>query len=470
VLAYVAGNQLRPGAGLAHGTVVETGPSGSVATSWVAMTRRSAGTARVDLPAGWAVEGTSGGCTSGWIGAPGFGPCQDGAADPGTPSVGAGAAGPEVRLPLASGEFGVFNASGPAPLTGRLEVTAASAADGQAQGTVKNGLPFALDDAVVFVEGRRAMIGHLSPGEQKDWSVAGDRIVDPSMSEPWSSNPGAWRPNWLVNLSLWQSAQDDIGQDGDPTGTAMAVGWTRDWQPVVNVDGRERRAPGRTAVVGRATVTPSGRRLTDLTVAADTVRGPSLNPFRGKFIGNSTGEATVVKVTLPAGAAAAGTAGGRADAAKVRGSQLALRTSLRLSDVAVWQDGAWRHLEIPFNPNDVNAIIRFKRGIAVGGGVVVQPAAPPVTTTTAPAVPPPLGQFPATTSPPLVPAVPPVAVPVPAVAAPGFAPVPAGNATVDIPLPDGLGADGVVFVRLVADQSMGASAGDAVLSLVEVVK
>ena len=53
-------------------------------------------------------------------------------------------------------------------------------------------------------------------------------------------------------------------------------------------------------------------------------------------------------------------------------------------------------------------------------------------------------------------------------------PVPGGvvgaaNATVDIPLPGGIGADGVVFLRLVADASMGI-AGDAVLSLVEVAK
>ena len=44
------------------------------------------------------------------------------------------------------------------------------------------------------------------------------------------------------------------------------------------------------------------------------------------------------------------------------------------------------------------------------------------------------------------------------------------GATVDIVLPDGIGADGVLFLRLVADASLGGIAGDAVLSLVEVVK
>jgi hypothetical protein len=93
--------------------------------------------------------------------------------------------------------------------------------------------------------------------------------------------------------------------------------------------------------------------------------------------------------------------------------------------------------------------------------------APPVavTTTTAPFAP---GQVPPMTIP--VPVPPKMTLDVPAMAVP----VPGGvvggaNGTVDIPLPDGIGADGVVFLRLVADASMGI-AGDAVLSLVEVGK
>src|SRR5205085_2159682 len=158
-----------------------------------------------------------------------------------------------------------------------------------------------------------------------------------------------------------------------------------------------------------------------------------------------------------------------------------VRTSLPLSDVAVWDNGAWRHLGGAIAGNNLQAVLRFKRGIAVGGpGVVIQPPAAPVTTT-APPLPPGLstettlpvapdvgfsGSVPTTffTAPPppgaAVPA--PVVAPVPIIGGPG-------NATVDIPLPDGIGADGVVFLRLVADASMGI-AGDSVLSLVEVVK
>ena len=350
MLAYGAGNQLRPGAGLAHGTVLETRASGPVATSWVALTRRNAGTAKVALPSGWAIKGSVSNNGNG------FGPA--------TPLLTVGDSGPEAQLPLASGEFGVFKAAGPAPVTGRLEVTASSAADGQAGGTVRNGLPFALDEVVVLVDGHSTRVGRLSPGEQKQWSVAGARVFDPSGSDAWASEMG-FRSDGLVNFSLWQSAQDDLGQDGDPTGTALAVGWTRDWEPEFTVDGRDRRAPGRTAVVGRAPVTATGGRITDMTVAADVVRGPSLNPFHGKFIGNNnTGEASVVKLTLPPGPP---------------GRHLMVRTSLPLSAMAVWRNGAWHHLDAAvIRANDLNAMLRFKRNFAVNGGGIAIDIAPPV--------------------------------------------------------------------------------------------
>ena len=456
--AYVAGNQLRPGAGLAHGSVVETGPSGPVATSWVALTRRTAGTARVDLPAGWAVEGTA---TENLrcLGCPGF--------DLKTPSVGVGDEGPQARLPLASGEFGAFKASGPVALTGRLEVTALSGGDGAAHGTVRNGLPFAVDRIVVFVGQARARVGRLNPGEQRQWSVGpGDRMIDPSGSEAWLTGFqgfSRFEPDDLVNLSLWQSAQGDLGEDGDPSGTALAVGWTREWEPTIKVDGNERRARGRTAVVGRAPVTVTGRRVTDMAVDIDVVRGPGINPFRGKFGGPvNHGGASVVKLTLPAEAPAP--AGGAAGKAARR--SLVVRTSLALTGVAVWHNGAWQQLDVPWLGNDLDAVLRFKRGIAIDDGVFLQPPMPPgaVPTTTMPMAPG-LGQVPATTGPPPLPEaipLPPRPVPFPG----GGGVVAAGNGTVDVPLPDGVGAGGVVFLRLVVDQTN--LSGDATLSLVEV--
>jgi hypothetical protein len=304
-----------------------------------------------------------------------------------------------------------------------------------------------------------------------------------------------FRANPLVNLSLWQSAQDDLGTDGDPTGAAMAVGWTSAWQPAFTVDGKERRAPGRTAVVGRAPVTVTNGRLTDLAVAADVVRGPSLNPWGAKFAGAGggagvAGEATVVKLTLPAGVtlpAAAPGGGGAGGGAKGQGLKvvgngrhLALRTSLTLSDVAVWQNGAWQHLPVPFQVNDLAGMIRFKQGIAVNGGMVLR--GPPVgvpdppTPETTMTLPPPAFAPPAFAPPgPAMPAMVPTTAPM--VAPPMPMPVPGGAVAVqvgpgggavpvDVILPGGIGTDGVLFLRIVVDPN--SLSPESVFSLVVV--
>jgi hypothetical protein len=473
-LAYVAGNQLRPGAGLAHGTILETGDAGPVATSWVALTRRTAGTARVDLPEGWTVDGALNGNFGGNV------MRSSGGLD--APSVGAGARGPQARLPLASGEFGVFKASGPATVQGRLEVTAASSGDGQAGGTVRNGMPFAVDEVVVFVGYHRARVGRLAPGEQKNWAVTtADRVLDPGGSEAWLSNFNGFRPDGLVNLSLWQSSLTDLGVDGDPPAAAMAVGWTDDWKPVLTVDGKGRPAPGRTAVVGRAPVTVTGGHLTDLAVATDVVRGPSLNPFGAKFAGAGgagvAAEPSIVKLTLPAGidlaaAAPAGKAGAAAAerAAKLRGElvsgPLALRTSLPLTDVAVWHNGAWQHLPVPFGFGGINGMIRFKQGMAIrgGGGFVIDAPAPAMPPPTMPVVPMPDASMPVPTTVPAMAPPPGLAVPMPMPVPPGGGAIAANN-LFDIPLPAGIGTDGVIFLRLVLDPTN--MTGDAVLNLVE---
>lgn len=268
-----------------------------------------------------------------------------------------------------------------------------------------------------------------------------------------------FEPDGLVNLALWQSAQADLGQDGDPSGTALAVGWTREWEPAFKVDGNERRAPGRTAVVGRAPVTAVDGRLTDMAIDIDVVRGPAINPFHGRFAGAvNGGEPSLVKVTLPAGyVSPPAPPDGRRLPPGRGGRHLALRSTLPLSAVAVWHDGAWQHLEVPFGVNDLDAVLRFKRGIAInGGGIAIQPALPPgaVTTTTAP--------LPPDLAPGAVP-VPPRPVPFPADGV-----LRAGGFPVDVALPEGVGTGGVVFLRLVVDQT--SLSGDATFSLVEVVR
>ncbi|MDQ3945585.1 MAG: hypothetical protein M3357_10630 [Actinomycetota bacterium] len=329
VLAYAAGNQLRPGSGLAHTSLLETDSRGAVATTWIGFTRRQAGPATVDLPAGWALEPT---------GSDGFG---------GMPASGPGQAGVEARLQLDSGEFGFLKAGGPVPLRGRLEVTAATPADGQAAGTVRNGLPFALDHVVVFAGPGRAEVGRLDPGEQRDWSTGPDQqFFDPSGFDVWArTQQFPVSDDSPVNLALWQSSHQDLGLEPGGPGRALAVGWTRDWRPAVTIDGEQRAAPGRTAVLGASPVTAAPGRVTDLAVRREVVRGPFPGIFGwdGNF---RPGDSTVVKFTLPAGVST--------------DRRLVLRSGLSASDVSVWQDGTWQ-------PQPVFGV----GGIGMGPGVVI---------------------------------------------------------------------------------------------------
>jgi hypothetical protein len=445
--AFGTGNHLRPASGLAHATLLETDGPSPVATSWVGVSRRTAGTTTVELPGAWAVEPTQAVDGSGLR----------------LPTTAPGRDGPSARLPLAGGEFGVLKASGPVSLPGRLEVTAASADDGAAAGTVRNGLPFAVDEVVVIIGSTRTRpLGRLESGQQLDWTIAGatDRNFDPSGSDTWQRFSGP-RPDDTVNLALWQSSQPDIGLDQPSAGTAVAVGWTRQWRPTLTVGGRERSAPGRTAVVGRAPVTITGGHVTDLAVRSEVVRGPFPGPFG--FDGGSTGEPTVVKFTLPDGAAAP--------------QGLMLHSGINTPGLEVWQDGAWQALpsgafslkNVPGGPG----VIVMPDGKRIIGG----PAPPPFTPMTT--MPPPL---PPAVAPPTMPIAPPgpagpsLAVPVPTTmvfggpgpggVVPAPMAVPGGGVqggTFEVPIPAAAVNGGVVYLRLRIDMS--SWSGDSTFTL-----
>jgi hypothetical protein len=424
--AYGAGNHLRPRSGLAHASLLETDGPAPVATSWIGVSRRSKGTSTVELPAAWAVEPAT----------------VPNGTEALLPPTGPGRSGVAARLALASGEFGVLKASGPVALPGRLEVTASSVTDGVATGTVRNGLAFPVEEVVVFLGSSRTRVGRLEAGQRRDWTinVASDKAgFDPSGFDTWQRFSSASGRDGAVNLALWEAGRADLGVDQSSPGTAVAVGWTRQWQPTFTVDGRERAAPGRTAVVGRSAVTAGGGRVTDLALRREIVRGPFPGPFG--FNDGSVGEPTVVKFTLPDGAA-------------VPPGGFVLHSGFATSSLEVWQNGAWQALGFG--------------GFGVKGGVVVFPGGKRIIGMPAPAP----GFTPTTTT---VPLPPPVAVPdpsgkpglqVPSTAMPMPMPLPAGPAQgggFDWPVPAGAVSNGVVYLRLRIDPS--SFSGDSTFTL-----
>jgi hypothetical protein len=161
-VVFTTGSSLRHSAGSAQVTVYETGPAGTVATSWALLANREGGEVGVTLPAGWVAGGI-------------FDEGR-GTIDGGSPvrlATGAGGSDAEALVDSPVGGYGTVTARGPVPdMDEALVVTASSAADGVIHGTVRNRLDVDLDEVAVFA-GRVGVVevGPLAAGEQRDFSL-----------------------------------------------------------------------------------------------------------------------------------------------------------------------------------------------------------------------------------------------------------------------------------------------------------
>ncbi|MGH9150134.1 MAG: hypothetical protein ACRD0F_07325, partial [Acidimicrobiales bacterium] len=234
-----------------------------------------------------------------------------------------------VRLALRAGEFGVVGGRGPVADPGQLDVEAAAAAGGRATGAVRNATPWALDDVAVVIGDAGALVGRLDPGEQRAFTVDAP-VVDPegqsTLSRLWRQGPRFFGEagDGLPSLGTWDAARALGGVPAVEPGTAVAVGWTRGYEPpVVASGGRSTR--GRTAVVGRAPV-GGGAADRSLAVRREVVRGDDGASISGPGFGGST----VYRFVLPDGAPGAG--------------GLVLRSDDLSQALEVWAPGGWRVL------------------------------------------------------------------------------------------------------------------------------
>jgi hypothetical protein len=319
VASYAAGTHARGGIHMAHGSVVETEGESAVATTFVGLTRSGAGSAHVGFPPGWTVRPALG--------------------DTGTsslPVVEQADGGPEAELPLDLGQFGFVKATGPTHLPGALQVTATADGEG-ARGTVRNRLPYGLEEVTVFLGTAVAPIGRLGPGEERTWSISTPFSPDQGFGREWFrrfpgeffGNDGPAERDGPVNLGLWQATRAQLGADLSAPGSAVAVGWTRSFHPDVRLDGKARSVAGRTALLARAPVTAPAGSVPAVAVHREVVRGPFPSDFGwGGAVGPD--EATVLRFTLPAGQEAA--------------RPLVLRSTVALQSVEVWRDGVWQQV------------------------------------------------------------------------------------------------------------------------------
>lgn len=318
---WAAGGRIRSGAELAHGTVIRI--ENGVASAYSNVLNSSAGgsTAALDLPADWRPLQTEDFRF-------GF---DAGARTVVRPGLG----GTRVEATLDAGDFALLGGEGPAPqFIDALEVTAESAATGITTGTVTNRLDVALEQVAVFVGAQATNIGTLEPGASLSFTVDDDeadaRFGQPVEMRVWQSDfnefTGIPHDTGPVNLSLWAGyAVSNIGRIRQP-GTVSVVGWTEALPSPLDPTA----IAGRTAVLARATVEPTGNALSDVAGERTLLRGAEQAGFRpDQFRFTVT---TAWRLDVPAG---------------IDSAELALQLPRALAAVDVWDGAAWRSLEDP---------------------------------------------------------------------------------------------------------------------------
>ena len=306
--SWAVGRNLRNATELVHASILSSGTGGPVATSYVGVFSRSGETARIGFPAGW---------SSGP-----FAPFGQAAA----PSViNQTAEGPEARLPLDPGQFGMVQATGPAPeKAGGLEVSAGLEPGGRVTGTVRNPTPFALDAVVVFSGSDATVVGSLGPGDQRTFTMS--NLGQPRMEgggaefRVWGGM-GFGSPESVADIGLWQAVLTAGGANFRSPDAVVAAGWTRDYQPEVRVGRRVARPEGRTVVLGRQAVSLARSGSTPIAARREIVR----DPFSNRFNAPQRGQGTIVRFVLPEGADQ---------------NKLVLKSPFGAADI--WQDGAWQ--------------------------------------------------------------------------------------------------------------------------------
>ncbi len=332
---WFAGGTYRDGVRTAHGSIIQVGAGGTVASSYELLNSRSGGTRSISLPAGWTPITSS---------------------QEGTPSlltVSDMDDGPRVTADLDAGGFALLGGVGAlSEYDGTLDVTATSEKSGEVSGEFTNRLDVDLHDVVVFADFAGVNIGDVAAGDTVAYSVtsapANTQNGEPIEFTVWrNALPPEWTGDFdrpfvpgVVNLSLWSEATARSGINARQVGGVVVAGWTDELaspiDPSVSV--------GRTLMTTRGRVTAPGDFVSDVVVQRDVVRGPS--ELGSQFqINDGWGGGAMIRFVLPSATAT--------DAA-VDDLILELPKSQRRVDLLV--DGDWRRIDVAEYADDVFAL------------------------------------------------------------------------------------------------------------------
>jgi len=316
---WVAGSSYRSGIDVAHGTVIQVAPGGTVARSYELLNSRTGGSASADLPAGWLATGSS----------------QEGT--PGLLDVSGSDDTTTISTEVDAGGFVLLGGVGPASsFDGALEVTAQSSAPGVIVGTLTNHLDVALDDVGIFADTAGKNIGEIAAGQSIDFELS-SAPVDPATGQPveFTVWPQAVPSDWFgngnrafepgeVNLSLWGEVAARSSVNARSVGDLVVAGWTDELSSPIDPS----VGLGRTLVMSRAAVAPSGGVVTNVAIQRDLVR--SASELGSNFqMNDGWGGGTLVRFVVP------DTTG-----------DLVLQLPASQRRVDVFDDGAWRQLDV----------------------------------------------------------------------------------------------------------------------------
>jgi hypothetical protein len=192
----------------------------------------------------------------------------------------------ELSLSLQPGQFGVAAVTGPTTFEGSLSVSTV-ASENEVKGTIRNDTGFALERVVVFGAGSSTSVGPtLAAGATADFSLRSAGVQDRIAVASWpgedifrgmaTTNTGPANPG-VVTESL-----QALGVELAATGRVVVVGWTREYRPPIEIDGRAPRA-GRTAIVAVSPIdagsklSPAGQRV-EAVRSTDLRKGPISSP------------------------------------------------------------------------------------------------------------------------------------------------------------------------------------------------
>lgn len=209
--AYVGSGDTRSRTRIAHASLVELDGAGPIASSWVGLSRPG-GSARVRFGKGWEV-----------IPAPVlFGGRLSGGRLSGGRHVRIVGGEPEAELELDVAQFGLLAATGPISLPGGLFIEASVDGD-SVSGVVRNQLPFAIEEAVVLLDGRLTAIGKRPLGR----SEPGVSTPSGRRSPQWppATSRCSWRTGSPVTDSQCAGSRRRRGNSRAWTKPAAGTGW-----------------------------------------------------------------------------------------------------------------------------------------------------------------------------------------------------------------------------------------------------